>query len=706
MVEFRANDRIERLEVKQFTPDWLVVEVRGGWPYPEHEQIPITLEIVEPGGFIEQFRCELTFGGWVSVSGNLDGEHVGKARLLLHCERHERSDLVRLYRQLRFPALVDRGEVDASNVVALLLRSGYLRSRGPSGRPSKAWCAANFPPELGVDTVYCSEDGALIGHVSVTRAYSRTWVGHQLTMLDDHRESAACRVALYNYFATAPILSDAHQQQYLVSYYDRSKPWHQLFFDAFVEWFDEPDQVTRVAFDRFDPIDPINRQSSTADDPTLELDQVRPDELERAVALIREQLPALACAAFDIDAASLDRAYLHPDFAAHGIARGRRAFVVREAGELVGIALCESGSEDLSLNNLFNLAQLYFRPRSSSAAQQALVQFVRSHYRAIGQANPLLVTPAGALDQPVSAGLQLVETLSCVIWQGHALRAYRIFLRSSFERVTKQPEQASQPTSKLDGVYLPRVAEARARLRDDPRLAALRSGALDSTQLLGFLLHFTALNVRAAESAEGQRRAGFVCAAKGRKQLGAELRAAAEHEAVRERVLLEQLFELGQRWQQLVGIRINVELLVNQPPPRSLLRWMSLRERLASGACPAALLAVELERALVLEQLGPSWLEACARLLGEPLRSAGGVFAGDTNTAEAALRQLQAALASEPEAAERIAEAGCESANSYLDLLADCVELGRELAERVERMRIAAVTQVEAANSALRLAFA
>lgn len=698
IVEFRANRRIERLEVRQFTPDWLVVEIRGGWVY-EHEQMPAKLEIVGPGGFVEQFRCELAFGGWVSVSGNLDGEQLGKARLLLHCERHERAELVRLYRQLQFPALFDRGELDAKRVVALFDRAGYCGPQGPV-RPSKTWCAANFPPELSVDAVYCREDGALLGHVSVTRAYSRTWLGHQLTVLDEDRDSAACRIALYNHFATVPILIDGHQQQYLLSYYDRSKPWHQLFFDSFVDWFDDREMVNLVPFDRYEPVDP---HATAVDDPTLELDQVRPDELERAVALIREQLPPLACAAFDIETTLLDRAYLHPDFAAHGIARGRRVFVVREAGELVGLALCETGSEDLSLFNLFNLAQLYFRSRASSAAQQALVTFVRYHYRAIGQPHPLLVAPAGSLDDPTNAGLELVETLGCVIWQGHTLRAYKNFLKSTFQRVCERPAEPSKPISKLESIYLPRVTEARARAQDDPRLAQLLSGALGPVELLGFLLHFSALGLRAIESAEWQRRAGFFCAAGGRTQLGAELCAAAEREAACDQLLLDDLFALGQRWQQALGIRINVELLVHQPPPRSLLRWMDLREDLATGTCPAALLAVELERAQLLASVGPRLLALCERAYGPDLRPS---FVIAASSESVALTQLEAALASEPAAAERIAEAGRASADLYLDLIADCVELGRELAERVERLRKAALAQPDPSTAAMRVAFA
>ncbi|MFO7564729.1 MAG: hypothetical protein R6X02_18945 [Enhygromyxa sp.] len=663
-VELRAGYRIERLDVRQLTPDWLGVEITGGWEF-EDPTMAIKLDIVGPGGFVEQFRCEIEFGGWVSVSGNLDGEKVGVARLLLLCERHERSELVRIYRQLRFPALFERGELDANRLVELIERTGYCSLRDGIC-PSAAWCAADFPPELSVDAVYASDKGELLGHVSVTRAYSRTWVGHQLTVVEDHLETPACRATLYNHFATVPVLIDGHQQQYLLSYYDRSKPWHQLFFESFVDWFDDPDMSAIVPFDRYE----VDANAASADVATLELDQVRPDELERVLALIREQLPPLACAAFDIEAAMLDRAYLHPDFAASGIARGRRVFVVREAGELVGAALCETGSEDLSLYNLFNLAQLYFRAGASSVAQQALVHFVRCHYRAIGQADPLLVAPAGSLDEPQDAGLELVETLGCMIWSGHTLRAYRTFLRTTFGRVARR---SAKPATRVESVYLPKLADARARLQSEPRLRALLDGSLDGIELLGFLLNFSALGVRI--------NAG---------------------EPERERLLLDDLFDLGQRWRIELGARINVELLLHQPPPRSLLRWMDLREVIAEGPCPSALLALELELSDLHARLGPALLQICERTLGAKLRPSFWAALG-SDALEQASARLERLLESESSSTEAIAEAGRAGLELYLELLGDCVELGRELAERV---RATSRVPANTAPSRIRLAFA
>src|SRR5690606_34300547 len=120
-------------------------------------------------------------------------------------------------------------------------------------QPTAAWCRPDFAGDLSVDSVYRSADGVLLGHVSVTRAYSRTWLGHQLSTLKGHRESADCRVALYNHFASVPTIMDGRDDVYLLGYYDRSRRWHQLFFEGFVDWIRDESLVAVTPFDRFEP---------------------------------------------------------------------------------------------------------------------------------------------------------------------------------------------------------------------------------------------------------------------------------------------------------------------------------------------------------------------------------------------------------------------------------------------------------------------
>lgn len=370
--------------------------------------------------------CTVAFQGFTPM---------GYIRLNVYTKAEERSELVRIHRLIRFPKLRDRGELDSRRVIELFRASHYLDLRETEGgEPTDAWCCPDFAGDLSIDTVYRAEDGTLLGHVSVTRAYSKTWLGHQLATLKGHPESFECRTALYNHFASAPGSVDG-QDVYLLGYYDRSKRWHQLFFESFVDWLADPSEVAIVPFDRYEtaaaPLAPAEAEPSVE----VDIHRAAPEELAEATALVRSQMPELARLAFDLEADKLDAPFLHPQYAAQAVPRSREAFVIREQGRFVGVALVEQGSPHLSLFNLLNLAQFFFEDHASRSARAAAFAFVRQHYAARGTLDPLLVTRPGGNPWPQDAGMQLAETMGCIIWSGRSLAQYQSYVRYCFEKI-------------------------------------------------------------------------------------------------------------------------------------------------------------------------------------------------------------------------------------------------------------------------------
>ena len=118
-------------------------------------------------------------------------------------------------------------------------------------------------------------------------------------------------------------------------------------------------------------------------------------------------------------------------------------FALRLRGRLVGVALCETGSPDLSLFDIFNLAQLYLPIGVSVDLCQVLVDFVRSYYRGLGCSNPLIVTRCATLPSPEALGLEHVETMGCIVWSMTALPRYRRYLDECFVRIS--PDSLAQP---------------------------------------------------------------------------------------------------------------------------------------------------------------------------------------------------------------------------------------------------------------------
>jgi hypothetical protein len=365
--------------------------------------------------------------------------------------------------------------------------------------------------------------------------------------------------------------------------------------------------------------------------------------------------------------------------------------VVREAGRLVGLALCEVGSESLDLDNLFNVAQLYLAPGTSIAAQRALVGFVRNQYRALGRAQPPVLVPEGSIVNPGQIGLRYAESLGCMIWSGQTLRAYRSFLRTSFARLEREQSRpavasSSCPNSMIEAVYLPRVSAARASVYDDERLEQLVNGSLEPIELLGFLLHYCALGVHMTQSVERSLRVGVGRGRPGEPHASMAMVAAAERQAEYGRLWLDDAFEVGQRWRDVTGVRVNVDLLLHQPPPRSVMRWSQLHAAIARGPISAGLLAVDYEVARMHASLGPMLLDACARSFTRDLRPSFAV-AVNAHTIAGPRAAVEVLLTAEPTLAGALAEAGAAGIRVYLDVLGDCIDLGRELAERARAGR-------------------
>ncbi len=428
MLRWEERGRTRRADISELSMDELVV-IGDGPRDARRRARGATIEFHEPG------RSAATEVFCIVETKPSRANNDEFTRFTLDVD--DRSELVRLYRMLRFPSLLDRGSLDGDEVIALFERSRYLSLRETEDEgPSEAWCCPDFANDLSIDTVYRAEDTSLLGHVSVTRAYSRTWLGHQLATLKGHDQSADCRVALYQHFACAPLLYDG-SDCFLLGYYDRHLRWHKLFFESFVDWVGDPGQAVVVGFDRLEPDESGGPRRLNEMPSNLEIREIERHELPAAVRLVRWHLPELAADALDINEEHLSAEALHPDYAARGVERGRHALGMFESGTLVAVALCETGSRHLSLFNLMNMAQLYTSPERppSRLACAVLLERARRFYQERGTTDPVIVAPPQCFEHPSDAGLACKETMGCIIWSGESLVQYQSFLSYCFAKV-------------------------------------------------------------------------------------------------------------------------------------------------------------------------------------------------------------------------------------------------------------------------------
>jgi hypothetical protein len=354
--------------------------------------------------------------------------------LRLGFDKLERHAVANSYHKLRFAALQRRGALRASALQQLFVESGYLALKSDLV-PSATWLRADWPNRLTHEAVYVARDERPLGHVTVTRAYPRAWLGHEIATVRDHSEALACRRVLYQHFSVWPRLLDG-EAAHLLGYYNRSRPWHRRMFEDFAA-------TSRVTDCAVVPMDRYVTQAIGDTEPA-ELSNVTVGGIEHGTAVARiisDYWPALARHAFDIAPDRLATECMHSAYRDLGLTRSRTVLVLTVKGEVVGAALCEWTDCEISLFNVLNMAHVFLARGSdlSPDVSGSLVHAVRAFYAARGAPPPIIACPPGTFKDVALTGCVWTETMGCIIWNGEGLRLFEQYV----DRVLSEPAEKS-----------------------------------------------------------------------------------------------------------------------------------------------------------------------------------------------------------------------------------------------------------------------
>jgi hypothetical protein len=413
--EVLEPERSVEAPIRDLSPDGVAIELPRGCFLPP-APVPATLRVGEQRIRVLAEVHRITERATSSVVG-------------LRIKPLRADDRIRLGRvceSLRFPNLVQRRAVDPQAVVELMQRSGYLSLRDGTG-PSTDWHASPGDESLAIDTVFRADNGALLGHFSCARLYPRTWILHQLATVGLRRARIAypLYLQLMDWIAT---LSPG--EGYGLAYFNQERSWHQALFGAFVRWVGSESLSLIAPLDRFEPsAAPAPVCHSVAG---VSVREARPDDLPFAVRLARSKLPPLLCDALHLDEDSIATGTLCAAHTTFGLERTRRTLLVEAHGEILGVAICETGAAHLSLFNLLNLAYVFFRepvpPFLARAAQAMLFTHVAEFYRARGGIQPLIVAPAGNAQFAAGAGLVRAEVMGVWTASLEGIKQWRNYL--------------------------------------------------------------------------------------------------------------------------------------------------------------------------------------------------------------------------------------------------------------------------------------
>jgi hypothetical protein len=332
-----------------------------------------------------------------------------------------------------FPRITLRRNVDPDLVVRLFEISRYLGLRDGC-RPSPGWLGLDAD-RISRDLTYVASDGCPVGHVSITRAYRHGWLGHQIATLSDHEDSLDARRCLYLSFAMLPGLLDGAGAK-LLGYYDRTRPWHQIFFEQFVRSVSSPEIAALNPLDRFER-QPGPLVLDTEIPPYIQIEEASGRDLAIAAELARRHTPTLLAEALDLRPAGLRSDCLHPAYEGTRWTRKRNVLLLRVRDKPAGVALCEVTTRDLSLFNIMNMAQFFMADRVEPIAQRIFQHRVRQFYAERAIIDPLVVAPAGTFDGGLDPEVRLAETMGCVVWSTEGLRAFENYARLRFAWLQK-----------------------------------------------------------------------------------------------------------------------------------------------------------------------------------------------------------------------------------------------------------------------------
>jgi hypothetical protein len=330
---------------------------------------------------------------------------------------------------VRFPNLIRRREADAGAVAELMRASGYLALRDGTG-PDHEWHESPGDEALAIDSVFRSDAGAVVGHLSCSRVYPKTWMMHQLATVGLRRDRIAypLYIQLMGWIALL-----AENEGYALAYFDQHLAWHQTLLGSLVRWTGSEALSVVALLDRFEPSGGGDQAFAVPD--TIVVREARPADLPFAVRLARAQLPPLVSDALHLHADAISTENLCNEHTALGLERARTTFVVESQGEMLGAAICETGANRLSLFNILNMAHVFFRepvsPIVGRPAQAALLRRVLDFYRARQRAQPLIVSPAGNARFASGAGLVRAETMGLWTASLGGVKQWRNFIHFS-----------------------------------------------------------------------------------------------------------------------------------------------------------------------------------------------------------------------------------------------------------------------------------
>ncbi|HET7838253.1 MAG TPA: hypothetical protein VFL04_00740, partial [Rectinemataceae bacterium] len=283
-------------------------------------------------------------------------------------------------------------------------------------------------PSIGRHFVV-QDRGRLLGHMSMLRYYSNTWIIHHHTASRDGRGMAGVGVLdeigrFVNEFHSHP----STHMDYLICYYRKENRFPCRVFGNVVRDIDDPKGSSVDAFAY------LHLETGVAEDPyPFQLFPARAEEFARLRRWYEEVSGGLMLDALDLGEDRLDDSALELEYARLGFKKERHIFCLKQDGRLMAILVLSLSELGLNLSNLTSCVHaIVIEPERLAAG--ALFSGVRSLLHQYScEEIPVLVHPAAYMD---ARELKYEKTYLLWVLNLDRTDGYLDSLRHTFRRVS------------------------------------------------------------------------------------------------------------------------------------------------------------------------------------------------------------------------------------------------------------------------------
>jgi hypothetical protein len=210
-------------------------------------------------------------------------------------------------------------------------------------------------PDIARHFIY-QENGEILGHISMVRAYERTWLFH-------HHAAHALRNIRAGYYVLDQIsnyvndfynLKSTHMR-YIISFFRPQNLFPSRFFGGFAKWLND---LKGCSVDSFSFLTFSQTQGNTKKTPGLIITGSGTEDFGDLSDMCRSQSEGIMLSAMDIMPSSAQSS-LSKEYEKAGLKREIKWFSVKKYGELKAVAMVSISDAGLNLSNLTNCIYLF-----------------------------------------------------------------------------------------------------------------------------------------------------------------------------------------------------------------------------------------------------------------------------------------------------------------------------------------------------------